>query len=89
MIGRTLSWIPSLELKQNTPEVSFLKRHASSVAKQGDWFYVVDEGEYVVTLEQGGKDVEILKYTTHGGANPCALSILELLARSRHILDAG
>ena len=38
---------------------------------QGDWFYVVDEGEYVVTLEQGGKDVEILRYTTQGGANPC------------------
>ena len=38
---------------------------------QGDWFYVVDEGEYVVTLEQGGKDVEILRYTTTGGANPC------------------
>ena len=28
---------------------------------QGDWFYVVDEGEYVVTLDQGGKDVEILR----------------------------
>lgn len=38
---------------------------------QGDWFYVVDEGEYVVTLEQAGKDVEILRYTTQGGANPC------------------
>jgi len=38
---------------------------------QGDWFYVVDEGEYVVTLEQNGKDVEILRYTTQGGANPC------------------
>ena len=38
---------------------------------QGDWFYVVDEGEYVVTLEQSGKDVEILRYTTQGGANPC------------------
>jgi len=38
---------------------------------QGDWFYVVDEGEYVVTLNQGGKEVEILKYTTQGGANPC------------------
>jgi len=38
---------------------------------QGDWFYVVDEGEYAVTLEQGGKDVEILRYTTQGGANPC------------------
>lgn len=38
---------------------------------QGDWFYVVEEGEYVVTLNQGGKDVEILKYTTQGGANPC------------------
>ena len=38
---------------------------------QGDWFYVVDEGEYAVTLEQNGKDVEILRYTTQGGANPC------------------
>ena len=38
---------------------------------QGDWFYVVDEGEYVVTLQQGGKEIEILKYTTQGGANPC------------------
>jgi len=38
---------------------------------QGDWFYVVDEGEYSVFLNQGGKDVEILKYTTLGGNNPC------------------
>jgi len=38
---------------------------------QGDWFYVVDEGEYVVTLAQNGKEVEILRYTTQGGANPC------------------
>jgi len=38
---------------------------------QGDWFYVVDEGEYAVTLNQGGKDVNILTYTTEGGANPC------------------
>jgi CRP-like cAMP-binding protein/serine/threonine protein phosphatase PrpC len=38
---------------------------------QGDWFYVVDEGEYVVTLAQNGKEVEILRYTTTGGANPC------------------
>ena len=35
---------------------------------------MVDEGEYVVTLEQGGKDFEILRYTTQGGANPCAHS---------------
>jgi CRP-like cAMP-binding protein/serine/threonine protein phosphatase PrpC len=38
---------------------------------QGDWFYVVDEGEYGVTLVQNGKEVEILRYTTQGGANPC------------------
>jgi len=38
---------------------------------QGDWFYVVDEGEYSVSLLQNGKDVEILKYTTLGGNNPC------------------
>ena len=38
---------------------------------QGDWFYVVDDGEYVVTLQQNGKEIEILKYTTQGGANPC------------------
>uniref|UniRef100_A0A7S2DG28 protein-serine/threonine phosphatase n=1 Tax=Haptolina brevifila TaxID=156173 RepID=A0A7S2DG28_9EUKA len=38
---------------------------------QGDWFYVVDEGEYSVYLTQGGKEVEIIKYTTNGGNNPC------------------
>ena len=37
----------------------------------GDWFYVVDSGEFAVTLNQGGKQVEILKYTTQGGTNPC------------------
>merc|ERR1719345_455931 len=37
----------------------------------GDWFYVVDSGEFSVTLTQGGKQVEILKYTTQGGTNPC------------------
>ena len=31
----------------------------------------MDEGEYVVTLAQNGKEVEILRYTTTGGANPC------------------
>ena len=31
----------------------------------------MDDGEYAVTLEQNGKDVEILRYTTQGGANPC------------------
>ena len=38
---------------------------------QGDWFYVVDKGEYVVTLAQAGKEIEILRYTTQGGSNPC------------------
>ena len=28
---------------------------------QGDWFYVVDDGEYVVTLQQNGKEIEIVK----------------------------
>ena len=37
----------------------------------GDWFYVVDAGEFAVTLSQAGKQVEILKYTTQGGTNPC------------------
>ena len=37
----------------------------------GDWFYVVESGEYAVTINQGGKEVEILKYTTAGGTNPC------------------
>jgi CRP-like cAMP-binding protein/serine/threonine protein phosphatase PrpC len=37
----------------------------------GDWFYVVDAGEFSVTLNQGGKQVEILKYTTSGNTNPC------------------
>jgi len=38
----------------------------------GDWFYVVDEGEYVVTLKTpSGTQAEILTYTTEGGANPC------------------
>jgi len=37
----------------------------------GDWFYVVDSGEFSVTLNQGGKQVEILKYTTSGNTNPC------------------
>jgi len=37
----------------------------------GDWFYVVDSGEFAVTLSQGGKDVEIMSYTTKGGTNPC------------------
>ena len=38
----------------------------------GDWFYVVDSGEYIVTIKQDGKEVEILRYTTAGGTNPCA-----------------
>ena len=38
---------------------------------QGDWFYVVDEGEYAVTQTLNGKEVEILKYSTAGGNNPC------------------
>mmetsp|Transcript_17789 Transcript_17789/g.45577 ORF Transcript_17789/g.45577 Transcript_17789/m.45577 type:complete len:1043 (-) Transcript_17789:686-3814(-) len=38
---------------------------------QGDWFYVVDEGEYTVTQTLNGKEVEILKYSTVGGNNPC------------------
>lgn len=40
---------------------------------QGDWFYVVDMGEYSVTITPpgGGPAVEILKYTTDGGTNPC------------------
>ena len=37
----------------------------------GDWFYVVDSGEFAVSLNQAGKQVEILKYTTQGGTNPC------------------
>jgi CRP-like cAMP-binding protein len=37
----------------------------------GDWFYVVDSGEYIVTIKQDGKEVEILRYTTAGGTNPC------------------
>merc|ERR1740133_202402 len=37
----------------------------------GDWFYVVDAGEFAVTLSQADKQVEILKYTTQGGTNPC------------------
>jgi len=37
----------------------------------GDWFYVVDAGEFSVTLSQADKQVEILKYTTQGGTNPC------------------
>ena len=40
----------------------------------GDWFYVVDSGEYIVTIKQDGKEVEILRYTTAGGTNPCAPS---------------
>merc|ERR1719183_638537 len=31
----------------------------------------VDAGEFSVTLNQGGKQVEILKYTTSGNTNPC------------------
>ena len=42
----------------------------------GDWFYVVDSGEYIVTIKQDGKEVEILRYTTAGGTNPCAPSPL-------------
>jgi len=40
---------------------------------QGDWFYVVDSGEYSVTITppDGGAPIEILKYTTGGGTNPC------------------
>ena len=38
---------------------------------EGDWFYVVDEGQYAVSIDQGGQSVEILKYTTAGGNNPC------------------
>jgi len=38
---------------------------------QGDWFYVVDDGEYSVTISQNGKEAEILKYSTVGGNNPC------------------
>ena len=37
----------------------------------GDWFYVVDSGEFTVTLSQGGKEIEIMNYTTKGGTNPC------------------
>jgi len=37
----------------------------------GDLFYVVESGEYAVSIMQDGKDVEILKYTTAGGTNPC------------------
>jgi len=38
---------------------------------EGDWFYVVDAGEFTVYIDQGGQSVEILKYTTTGGNNPC------------------
>jgi len=38
---------------------------------EGDWFYVVDEGQYTVSIDQGGQSIEILKYTTTGGNNPC------------------
>jgi len=38
---------------------------------EGDWFYVVDGGQYAVSIDQGGQSVEILKYTTAGGNNPC------------------
>ena len=34
---------------------------------EGDWFYVVDDGEYTVSI----KGAEILKYSTAGGNNPC------------------
>mmetsp|Transcript_49196 Transcript_49196/g.81695 ORF Transcript_49196/g.81695 Transcript_49196/m.81695 type:complete len:1065 (-) Transcript_49196:122-3316(-) len=37
----------------------------------GDRFYVVESGEFTVTINQGGKEVEILQYTTAGGTNPC------------------
>lgn len=39
----------------------------------GDWFYIVDSGEYRVTLDAGGKSVEIMRYkpAPPGGANPC------------------
>ena len=39
--------------------------------EEGDWFYVVDDGEYVVTLNQEGQTIEIMTYTTEGGTNPC------------------
>lgn len=40
---------------------------------QGDWFYVVDEGEYQVTQQAGGKEVEILKYAPGAGFGELAL----------------
>ena len=46
----------------------------------GDWFYVVDSGEYIVTIKQDGKEVEILRYTT---ATFSGLSSIASLAPSK------
>ena len=37
---------------------------------EGDNFYVVEQGEYAVTILQGGKQVEVLRYTTANGTYP-------------------
>jgi len=54
------------------------KKHVKkgdAVVKQGDvgdYFYVVEDGEYVVTIATpNGGQMEVLTYSTAGGTNPC------------------
>lgn len=37
----------------------------------GDLFYIVEAGEYAVTILRDGEQVEVMRYSTVGGTNPC------------------
>lgn len=54
----------------------------------GDFFYIVESGEYSVTVAlDGGPPVEVMHYSTRGGTNPCfgELAILHQKPRSATI----
>jgi len=49
----------------------------------GDWFYVVESGEYDVLVNQGDKDVKVFEYSTSGGTNPCFGELALLYSKPR------
>ena len=49
----------------------------------GDWFYVVERGEYDVLIKNEDKDVKVFAYSTSGGTNPCFGELALLYSKPR------
>ena len=55
----------------------------------GDQFYVVDSGEFAVTVDMGGKSVEVMKYATHACFGELALMYSKPRAATVTALSSG